>query len=87
MDSSLKKQLKEWTLKKITQEPKKFGGDFGNSLIMCEYLKEFYFDAVVAQLEPQLMSILSTISRVRNKLLVKNPQFDYRTKFPPKAKA
>lgn len=86
MDSFLKKQLKEWTLKKITQEPKKFGGDFGNALIMYEYLKEFYFDAVVAQLEPQLMSILSTISRVRNKLLVKNPQFDYRTKFPPKVK-
>ncbi len=87
MEGFLKKQLKEWTLKKITQEPKKFGGDFGNALIMYEYLKEFYFDAVVAQLEPQLMSILSTISRYRNKLLVKNPQFDFRTKFPPKAKA
>ncbi len=87
MDSFLKKQLKEWTLKKITQEPKKFGGDFGNALIMYEYLKDFYYDAVVAQLEPQLMSILSSVSRFRNKLLEKNPQFDYRTKFLPKGKA
>ncbi len=87
MDNFLKKQLREWTLDKITKEPKKFGGDFGNALIMYEYLKEFYFDAAVAQLEPQLMSILSTVSRLRNKLLEKYPQFDYRTKFPPKAKA
>jgi len=86
MDGFLKKQLKEWTLKKIIQEPKEFGGDFGNALIMYEYLKDFYNDASVSELEPQLMSILSTISRQRNKLLEKNPQFDHRTKFLPKAK-
>ena len=48
---------------------------------MFEYIKEFYSDSIVSELEPQLMSILSTISRIKNKLLEKNPHLDYRTKY------
>lgn len=84
MDNFLKNQLYRWTYEKIKTNPKKFGGDFSNSLIMYEYLKEFYADDKVMQLEPQLMSILSTISRMKNKLLRKNPHFDHRTKYKPK---
>jgi len=84
MDNFVKKQLYEWTYDKIKSNPKKFGGDFSNSLIMYEYLKEFYADDKVMQLEPQLMSILSTVSRIKNKLLKKNPDLDYRTKYKPK---
>ncbi|MCK9545108.1 MAG: hypothetical protein M0Q25_00210 [Sulfurospirillaceae bacterium] len=84
MDNFFKNQLYRWTYDKIKSEPKKFGGDFSNSLIMYEYLKEFYADDKVMQLEPQLMSILSTISRIKNKLLKKNPDLDYRTKYKPK---
>jgi len=85
MDNNLKKQLNAWTYNKIKGNPKKFGGDFSNSLIMHEYLIEFYANEKVVQLEPQLMSILSTVSRIKNKLLKKNPNFDYRTKFKVKA--
>lgn len=84
MDKYLKKQLHTWTYDKIKADPQKFGGDFSNSLIMHEYVKEFYSDNHVSQLEPQLMSVLSTISRIKNKLLNKNPNFDMRTKYKSK---
>jgi hypothetical protein len=84
MDNFLKNQLYRWTYDKINTNPKKFGGDFSNSLIMYEYLKEFYADDKVLHLEPQLMSILSTISRMKNKILKKNPHLDFRTKYKPK---
>jgi hypothetical protein len=84
MDNSFKYQLNQWTYDKIKSNPRKFGGDFSNSLIMYEYMKEFYADEKVLHLEPQLMSILSTVSRIKNKLLKKNPHFDYRTKNKPK---
>jgi len=80
MDKFLKNQLYKWTYDKINSNPKKFGGDFSNYLIMYEYLLEFYADDNVSQLEPQLMSILSTVSRIKNKLLEKNPHLDYRIK-------
>lgn len=71
----------EWILEKISKSPKKFGGFYSNPLIMLEYLKEFYPDATVAELTPQHMSKLSTISRTKNKLLKKNPKLD-RRKYP-----
>ena len=80
MDNFLKNQLYIWTYEKIKNNPKRFGGNYSNPLIMYEYIKEFYSDSTVAELEPKLMSILSTISRIKNKLLEKNPHFDYRTK-------
>ncbi|MBL1243502.1 MAG: hypothetical protein COA39_003740 [Sulfurimonas sp.] len=84
MDKFLKNQLYRWTYDKIKGDPKKFGGDFSNAFIMFEYLIEFYPDVNVSQLEPQIMSILSTVSRIKNKLLKKNPSFDFRTKYKPK---
>lgn len=84
MEAYLKKRIYKWVYDKIKTNPKKFGGDFSNSLIMYEYLKEFYSDSSVHELEPQLMSILSTISRMKNKLLVKNPHLDHRRKYKRK---
>lgn len=81
MDNFLKNQLYVWTYEKIKSNPKRFGGNYSNPLIMFEYIKEFYSDSIVSELEPQLMSILSTISRIKNKLLEKNPHLDYRTKY------
>ena len=73
MDNFLRNQLYKWTYEKIKSNPKKFGGDFSNSLIMYEYLKEFYSDYSVYQLELRLMSVLSTVSRIKNKLLIMRP--------------
>lgn len=84
MDKIFKKQLYKWVYDKIKSNPKKFGGDYSNSFIMFEYLQEFYSDYSVYQLEPKLMSVLSTVSRIKNKLLVKNPRFDYRAIHKPK---
>ena len=87
MDKFLRKQLYVWVYNKIKSNPKEFGGDSSNALIMFEYLKDFYNDFGVSELEPQLMSILSTVSRIKNKLLLKNPQYDFRTKYKPKTKS
>lgn len=81
MDKMFKKQLYSWTYEKIKSNPKKFGGDFSNASIMYEYMMVFYPDYSVVELEPQLMSVLSTVSRIKNKLLVKYPHLDYRTKY------
>lgn len=84
MDNFLKKQLYVWVYDKIKSNPKKFGGDFSNSLIMYEYLTEFYKGHTIEELEPQLMSVLSTVSRIKNKLLEKNPHFDFRIRYKAK---
>ena len=84
MDNFLKNQLYRWTYEKIKSNPKKFGGDFGNSLIMYEYTISFYSESGVAELEPQLFSIISTVSRIKSDLLLKNPQYDKREKHRPK---
>ena len=81
MDNFLKNQLYVWTYEKIKSNPKKFGSDSGNSSIMYEYLLDFYSDYSVVELEPQLFSIISTVSRIRNKILEKNPHFVYRIKY------
>jgi len=86
MDKYLKKQLYVWTYDKIKANPKKFGGDFSNSAIMYEYLLEFYQNETVVQLQQELMSVLTTVSRIKNKILEKNPQFDCRMKHKPKNK-
>ena len=84
MDNFLKNQLYRWTYEKIKSNPKKFGGNFGNSLIMYEYTISFYSDFGVVELEPQLFSIISTVSRIRNKILEKNPHLDFRIKYKKK---
>ena len=87
MDNFLKKQLYAWTYEKIKDNPLKFGGDKSNPLIMKAYLKEFHTGEQAEQLPTLTFSILSTVSRIKNKLLEKNPQFDFRTKRRPKVKA
>lgn len=82
----LKQQLYTWTYEKIVSSPKKFGGDFSNSAIMYEYLLEFYSDEMVIHVEQGVMSILATVSRMKNKILEKNPQYDYRIKHKPRTK-
>ena len=77
MDNFLKNQLYIWTYKKIKSNPKKFGGDDSNSLIMQSYFSEVYN----VDLPKTAYKILSTVSRNKNKLLEKNPHFDYRTKY------
>ena len=77
MDNFLKNQLYIWTYKKIKSNPKKFGGDDSNSLIMQSYFSEVYN----VDLPKTAYKVLSTVSRNKNKLLEKNPHFDYRTKY------
>ena len=54
MDKNFKNELYKWTYEKIKSNPKKFGGDFSNSLIMYEYLKEFYADNYVLEISPNV---------------------------------
>ena len=82
MDNFLKNQLYRWTYEKIKSNPKKFGGDDSNSLIMQSYFSEVYN----VDLPKTAYKILSTVSRNKNKLLEKNPQFDKRIKYKSNTK-
>ncbi|MDK9693930.1 MAG: hypothetical protein OEL19_06770 [Sulfurimonas sp.] len=81
MDNFVQNQHHRWTYDKIKSDPKKFGGDFSNAFIQIEYAKEFY-DSVVDTVVK--IKTLVSISRIKNKLLRKNPQYDNRTKYRPK---
>lgn len=81
MDNFLKNQLYRWTYDKIKANPQKFGGDLSNPLIQIEYAKEFYAGMVDTVVK---MKTLVSISRIKNKLLETNPQFDSRVKHKPK---
>lgn len=84
MDKDFRNHLHVWTYDKIKANPQKFGSDNSNALIMHEYANEFHAASHVIQLEPRFYSLLSTVSRIKNKLLEKNPQYDYRMKYKPK---
>ena len=86
MDKFLKNQLYKWTYDKLKSNPKKYGGDNGNAEIMHSFLLEFFGNKIVSSLEVHNFSILSSVSRIKNKLLEKNPQFDMRIKYKPKGK-
>ena len=82
MDNFLKNQLYIWTYEKIKSNPKKFVGDDSNSLIMQSYFSEVYN----VDLPKTAYKVLSTVSRNKNKLLEKNPQFDKRIKYKSNTK-
>lgn len=86
MKNILRNQLYKWAYEKIKSNPSKFGGDEGNAYIMHEYMTEHYGDNMVVALQMQNFKIISSVSRIRNKLLEKNPQFDFRVKHKSKAK-
>jgi len=69
-----------WTYDRIASNPKLYGGDKGNPAIMNRYIQEFYGHLAVIQLDFRSMSQLASVSRARNKILEKNPQFDFRPK-------
>lgn len=87
MDKFLRHQLYHWTLNKIKDNPKKFGADNGNSFITLEYLQELYSKYSVNRLDFRIMKALSTVSRLRNKILLKHTYLDYRKKHKPKKKS
>ena len=76
----------KWTYDKLKSNPKKYGGDNGNAEITHSFLLDFFGDKIVSSLEVYNFSILSSVSRIRNKLLKKNPQFDMRIRNKPKVK-
>lgn len=84
MDKFFRHQLYHWTLNKIKANPQKFGADNGNSLITLEYLQELYPKHLVNRLDYRIMKAVSTVSRLRNKILLKHIYLDYRKKYKSK---
>jgi len=84
MDRFLRKQFYVWAYEKIKANPKVYGGDKSNPLIMKAYIQEFHNGEKAEQLEAIVYSMLSTVSRVKNKILEENPQFDFREKHKSK---
>lgn len=83
MDNFVQNQHYRWTYDKIKSDPKKFGGDFSNAFIQIEYAKEFYDSVIDTVIK---IKTLVSISRIKNKLLENNPQFDNRVKHKPKSR-
>ena len=80
MNKALRNEIYVWGYEKIKSNPKMYGGDKGSPLIMKAYIQEFHNGKKAEQLEDYVYSVLSTVNRVKNRLLEKNPQFDLRTK-------
>ena len=79
-----KKIFYKWTLEKIEENPKLFGGDKGNPLIIKEYLTEFHGKTNAEDLTLSAISHSVRVSRDRNLILKKYPRYDYRIKNKPK---
>jgi len=69
-----------WTLKKIEDNPHLFGGDNGNPAIIKEYLTEMHGKTNVEDLSLSAISQSVAVSRDRNKILERYPQYDFRVK-------
>ncbi len=80
MDNFLKNQLYRWTYEKIKSNPKKFGGDSCNALLMQKYIQEVY--NIFLPLEAFVT--ITTVSRIKSDLLLENPHFDFRVKHKSK---
>lgn len=68
------KQLNEWVLEKLEDEPLYYGGDIGNPAIMKVYLEEVH--NVVLPLEA--LSACASVSRRKNKILEFREDLDFR---------
>ena len=78
--------FKQWTLSKLEENPKLFGGDNGNPAIIKAYLTESHKGTRVEDLTHEAISQSVGVSRIRNKLLEVYPEYDYREKYKPKHK-
>lgn len=78
--------FRQWTLKKIEDNPKLYGGDSGNPAIIHVYLSELHGGTKVEDLTHEAISQSVAISRMRNKLLEVYPEYDFREKYKPKRK-
>lgn len=84
MDKFLKKQLKEWILTTIKQNPKKYGGDTSNVEIRKAYIDEMFQGQNIESLTVDAYSRASTVSRMKNLILKTYPEYDFRRKYKPK---
>lgn len=78
--------LREWTLQKIKENPKLYGGDKGNPAIIHTYLSDFHRGTKVEDLTWENISQSVAVSRMRNKVLEIYPEYDYREIHKPKHK-
>jgi len=78
--------FREWTLKKIEEKSKLYGGDKGNPAIIHTYLSELHRGTKVEDLTLEAISQSVAVSRMRNKVLKIYPEYDFRKIYKPKDK-
>ncbi len=74
---------REWTLRKLEENPKLFGADKGNPAIIREYLTEMHKGTRVEDLTLEAISQSVSVSRMKNKLLEVYPEYDHRVIYKP----
>ena len=68
------KQVNQWVLEKLEDNPLKFGSDIGNPAIMQCYLMEIHD----IHLPLEVLSTCASVSRKKNDILVNRPELDFR---------
>lgn len=77
-------EFRQWTLNKIEENPKLYGGDDGNPAIIRAYFSEMHAKTYAKDLTYGAISVSVGISRERNKILEKRKDLDFRIKYKPK---
>lgn len=80
MDKFTHKKINDWIYSKLEENPNKFGADDCNALFIHSYVYEHYG----IYLPIPLCKAISTVSRKKSKILLDNPQWDYRKRDRPK---
>lgn len=73
-------QLAAWTLDTIKDNPQRYGGDDGNPAIILQYLREASPSDSITLMTLETVSNAVTVSRLKNQLLLKYPEYDHRVK-------
>lgn len=80
----MRETLIQWTLSKLENDPRRFGGDNGNAAIILAYLVEASTDDRVTLISLETISNAVTVSRIKNAILLERQDLDFREKNTPK---
>lgn len=83
----MKDILAAWTFDTIKSDPRLYGGDEGNPAIILQYLKEASPSDSITLITQETISNAVTVSRMKNKILLEFPGYDYREKNQPKPRS
>lgn len=83
-DYVIKGTINTWVFDKLIENPDLYGGDNGNAAIQLQYIIEMNQGKRVDVLTLETFKHSTAVSRAKNDLLKRYPEFDRRVKNKPK---